>query len=210
METNRGQFLILGTLVQGVVTILALVLAWLLQINPFDRFHWSAQAVVLGIVSTIPMLALFVWTWRLPYQAFKDIKEFLIEGLGPFLADCRWYDLVWVALLAGYSEELMFRGVLQTTFSHWGLLTGLLVSNLIFSLAHAVTRMYVLLAALLGLYLGILFQFAESGNLLIPMLTHAIYDLVAFHIVRRVYLSRHKHILPDPSSTQNAVPVVKD
>ncbi len=189
MQTNRSQFLILATLFQGGLAILTFGLAWLVGINPFDRFQMSSQAIGLGIAGTIPMLIVFAITYQIPMGRLKDIKKFLIEALGPPLAECRWYDLVWVAVLAGCSEELLFRGVLQTWMSPWGWLAALLVSNLLFGMAHAITPLYVILAGMLGIYLGALFQFAGQGNLLVPTLTHALYDLVAFIVVRRSYLA---------------------
>ena len=187
MPTSRSQFLIVATLSQGGLAIFGFVLAWLLGINPFDRFQFTGRAVVWGIAGTIPMLIVFAFTYQLPIGPLKDIKQFLIENLGPHLSQCRWYDLVWVALLAGCSEELFFRAVLQTWLNQWGVATGLLVSNTLFGLAHAVTPLYAVLAGLLGIYLGALFQFADDGNLLVPVLTHALYDLVAFAVVRRSF-----------------------
>ena len=185
MPTSRSQFLIVATLFQGGLAIVALMLAWLLGINPFDRFQFTGRAVAWGVAGTIPMLIVFAFTYQSPIGPLKDIKQFLIENLGPHLSQCRWYDLVWVALLAGCSEELLFRAVLQTWLNQWGAATGLLVSNTLFGLAHAVTPLYAVLAGLMGVYLGALYQFAGDGNLLVPVLTHTIYDLVAFLVVRR-------------------------
>ena len=135
------------------------------------------------------MLIVFAVTYQVSVGPLKDIKNFLIESLGPSLQDCRWYDLVWVALLAGCSEELLFRAVLQTWMNPWGPLAALLVSNAVFGMAHAVTPLYAVLAGLLGIYLGALFQFAGDGNLLVPTLTHSLYDLVAFIAIRRSFLA---------------------
>lgn len=187
MPTSRSQFLIVATLSQGGLAIFGLVLAWLLGINPFDTIQFTGRAVVWGVAGTIPMLIVFAFTYHLPIGPLRDIKQFLIENLGPHLSQCRWYDLVWVALLAGCSEELVFRAVMQTWLNQWGVTTGLLVSNTLFGLAHAVTPLYAVLAGLLGIYLGALFQFADDGNLLVPTLTHALYDLVAFAVVRRSF-----------------------
>ncbi len=187
MPTSRSQFLIVATLSQGGLALFGFVLAWLLGINPFDTIRFTGRAVVWGIAGTIPMLIVFAFTYQLPIGPLKDIKQFLIENLGPHLSQCRWYDLVWVALLAGCSEELVFRAVMQTWLNQWGVTTGLLVSNTLFGLAHAVTPLYAVLAGLLGVYLGALFQFADEGNLLVPILTHALYDLVAFAVVRRSF-----------------------
>lgn len=135
------------------------------------------------------MLILFALTYRSRIERLQQIKKFLIETIGAPLSECTWYEMAWVALLAGFSEELLFRAVLQAWMLQWGPLVGLLLSNLLFGLAHAITLLYAILAGLLGLYLGALFQFGGDGNLLVPTLSHALYDLVAFVVIRRSFLA---------------------
>jgi membrane protease YdiL (CAAX protease family) len=176
-------------LLQSGVAIVAFAMAWGLGINPFDRFTWNAPAIALGIGGTLPLLLMFVVTYRYAFGPFRRIKLFLIDGLGPHLAACRWYHLVWVAVLTGFSEELLFRGVIQTWLSPGGTVSSLLVSNLLFGLAHSVTPTYVVLAGVMGLYLGGLYEIGHQ-NLLPPIVTHALYDLIAFFVVRNSYLSQ--------------------
>jgi len=199
LHLNRSQFLIFATAFQAVLAIVAFGLAWLLQINPFDRVEFSGSAFATGIVGTVPMLILFAITYRFPVGPLKEIKHLLMDMLGPSLSECRWYELAWVALGAGLSEELLFRAVLQTWLDQWGPIIGLGVSNLLFGFAHAVTPLYVVLAGLLGAYLGALFQFTGDGNLLVPVLSHALYDLIAFIVVRRSYEAQHLTQFSRPS-----------
>ncbi len=187
MQTSRSQFLLMATLFQGGIALFAFGLAWILQINPFDGCQLSGQAFAVAIAGTIPMLIVFSMTYRITTGPLAEVKRFLIESLGPFLNDCRWYDLAWVAFLAGVSEELLFRAVLQQWLNQWGQIPSLLISNFLFGAAHSVTAIYPLLAGLLGLYLGVLYQFAGAGNMLIPTITHGLYDFIAFLIVRRTY-----------------------
>jgi hypothetical protein len=52
-----------------------------------------------------------------------------------------------------------------------------------FGLAHFISLMYAVLAALIGLYLGILF--IAFDNLAVPVIVHALYDFVALtYLVR--------------------------
>lgn len=194
----------MATVFQGGIALLAFGIAWLLGINPFDQFSITFQAVAVGIAATIPMLLMFAVTYRLAAGPFADIKRFLIESLGPFLADCRWYDLAWVALLAGVSEELMFRAVLQQWLNQWGTVPALIVSNIVFGVVHYVTPLYPILAGLMGMYLGAIYQFAGTGNLLVPTVTHALYDFVAFLVIRRSYLSRQHEAAPSPDTAETA------
>jgi membrane protease YdiL (CAAX protease family) len=58
-----------------------------------------------------------------------------------------------------------------------------LITNLLFGLAHAVTPLYVVLAAFLGLYLTAFMVVDPTPNLLIPITAHSLYDLIAFAVV---------------------------
>ena len=93
-----------------------------------------------------------------------------------------------IALLAGIGEELAFRGLLQGGLAHLiggptGMLVGLTAAAILFALLHWLSATYALLAGLIGLYLGWLL--IVSGNLLLPMTAHTVYDFVML-----VYLVR--------------------
>jgi membrane protease YdiL (CAAX protease family) len=175
----------MATLFQGGLLLLALGLAWLIGVNLREQLHVTGATIAWGIGATVPMLAMFVITFHFSYGPLKTIKNYLHEMLGPPLAQCQWYDLLYVALLAGCSEELLFRGVLQSGIGRWGTLVGLLASNVIFGLAHAITPTYAILAGVLGIYLGILFTITGEANLVPVILCHSLYDLVAFVVVQR-------------------------
>lgn len=128
------------------------------------------------------MLLVFAITHRFPVGPFRGIKEFLSSTLGETLTRCSWYDLAYISLLAGVSEEVMFRGVIQTWIGGWNPTVGLVVSSVLFGLAHCVTVTYAILAGLLGLYLGVLFTITGEPNLVPPILCHALYDFVALSV----------------------------
>ena len=61
----------------------------------------------------------------------------------------------------------------------------LIIASLLFGIAHAVTYTYALAAAVIGVYLGVLWWLA--GNLLAPVACHAVYDFVALWYYLRVW-----------------------
>jgi len=114
--------------------------------------------------------------------------------LGPVLLRYHWTDLLILAAIAGISEEILFRGVIQPWMeSSWGMLTGLIVSSVLFGLVHAVTLLYFLLATLMSAYLGLLLDIEASRNLLIPIVTHGFYDFLAFLVIARSYRHQQKN-----------------
>ncbi|MEX2287907.1 MAG: CPBP family intramembrane glutamic endopeptidase [Planctomycetaceae bacterium] len=184
--SNRRQFLALGALCEGVLILLAFALGWLAGINPLEHWHLHARAVAWGVVGMAPLLVLFLTLFYYPIGPLQQIKRFLVSALGPALSTCRWYDLLALALLVGFSEELLFRGVLQPWMSGRGTTIGVLASNVIFGLAHFVTPLYALIAGVMGVYLAALMQW-NDGNLTVPAVTHAVYDYLAFLFVARAY-----------------------
>jgi uncharacterized protein len=87
------------------------------------------------------------------------------------------------------AEEILFRGVVQAGLTRllpeW---VALVLASAAFGLAHFLTPAYALLAGLAGLYLGGLFLL--QGNLIAPVVAHAVYDVVALNCVVRLYQSQ--------------------
>jgi uncharacterized protein len=176
--TSRYHFLSAAILFEGSLIGVAGVLGAWFEVDAVGQFAWTTAAWYWGVGATCPAFALFLIAYRMPSAAFSDIRRFLLETLGPPLSRCRWYDLLLVATVAGIGEEILFRGVLHP-------LIGLFWSNVIFALVHAISPMYAFLAGLMGAYLGWIFD--ASGNLLAPIVTHGLYDFLAFLAVAREY-----------------------
>ena len=193
MSIIRFQFLRMAVTFQGALLLGAWLLGWMLEPSraPWRRSTLSFEAVGLGIVATIPMLLFFVAIYRSKARCLVDVQQIVSELLGPPLAACKWFDLLGIALLAGISEEFLFREVLESYFSQWSPLAGLIVCNVLFGLCHALTPTYALLAALLGCYLSLTLKMTEQPNLVIPIVSHSLYDFVAFMVVRNAQGSRH-------------------
>jgi uncharacterized protein len=121
---------------------------------------------------------------RWPVGGLARIQRFFDEILRPLLRPCSLAELALLSLLAGVGEELLFRGVLQPALMRWlGPAPGLVAASVLFGLFHPITATYVVLAAGLGLYLGLVAW--AGGNLLIVIVAHALYDFVVL-----VYLLR--------------------
>ena len=73
-----------------------------------------------------------------------------------------------------------------------GVVPALLVTSVLFGLVHFVTSTYAVMAGIIGVYLGVISIW--SGNLLVPMVVHALYDFVAL-----MYLARYMRPAPESS-----------
>lgn len=188
MQTlERSFFLNMAAIFEGGLFLVALFLGWLMDINPIAHLYADATAFGYGLAATVPMLVLFAISFRWPVGSLKPIKQLLVETLGAPLAACRWYDLLLLGILAGVTEEVLFRGFLQIWFEQGGMWTGLILANIIFGLAHFVTPTYAVLAGLMGMYFSWMFSWQDPRNLLIPITAHAVYDFIAFWAVAVEY-----------------------
>jgi len=195
-SADRRVFLKLAVLFEGGVMAVALALGWAVEIHLFAMLRWNTAALAWGFAATLPLFALFLASIRFRPKPIARIHEILVEILGPWLAACRWYDLIVVAILAGVGEELFFRGVLQVWLGDVGWLkslpgpdAGLVLASVLFGLAHCITPTYALLAGLMGAYLGLLLDVSGERNLMGPILAHALYDYLAFLVVIHLYRS---------------------
>jgi membrane protease YdiL (CAAX protease family) len=177
-EPDPGRLIILAILFEGSLAPLALLLGWLLGQPALAGFAWRAEDVLLGVLATLPMLGLFVLAQTWPVGPFRAIHKFFEEEARPILSVCQWPDLALIALAAGVGEEMLFRGVFQGVLSRWlGLWWGWGAASVLFGLLHPITPGYIVLATLLGAYLGALWIY--SGNLLSVMVAHGLYDFLA-------------------------------
>lgn len=184
---DRGQFLNWAALSEGGLVLAAYALGWLFNIDPFETLVFSWPILAWGLAGTLPLFLVFLLAYRYIGGPFYEIKRFLIEMLGPSLAACRWYDVILLGLLAGFCEELLFRGVIQAGFGRFGFWIGISVTSVLFGLAHCITPTYAILAAAVSVYFGVLPLVTPEGSLLVPMITHGVYDYLAFLVVAATY-----------------------
>jgi membrane protease YdiL (CAAX protease family) len=170
----------------------SVVLGWIAGINPFAYLHFSESAIACGVIGTMPLFLLFLAMEQMQAESVIKIKNVLYETLGPSLHRYHWTDLLILASIAGLSEELLFRGIIQPWLeSSWGMTAGLVGSNIIFGLAHAVTPLYAVLATFVGIYLSLSLDYGGDRNLLVPIIIHGLYDFLAFVALMRAYRASH-------------------
>lgn len=167
---------------------LAILLGWIGSINPFANIFFTETALANGVIGTIPLILIFLAFEQIQAKSVGNIRRLLLDTLGPGLLDRHWTDLLILALIAGIAEELLFRGVIQPWIEQfWGVTAGLVISNFIFGLVHAVTPLYALLAGIVGMYLGLSLNYGTEKNLLVPIIIHGLYDFLAFFALIRMY-----------------------
>ena len=149
---------------------------------PLGRFRLDAEGAAYGVVATLPLLGLLRWCLRTEWGPMRRLVSGVQEHLTPYLAGASAGGIVLVSIMAGIGEEVLFRGVIQAAIAErlapW-LAVG--IAALLFGVAHWLMLSYAVFAAIVGLYLGALFL--VTGNLLVPTVTHALYDVVALSVL---------------------------
>jgi uncharacterized protein len=128
-------------------------------------FSWTDFSWGIGLGLCISLLSLgiyFLW------DNYRQSADFYLELI---LKPLVLADLIWIGLLPGLSEELLFRGVVLPSFGlTW---QGVLFSSLLFGLLHMTHPRqwaYVVWATVIGGLLGISAIWSE--NLLVPIVAH--------------------------------------
>jgi membrane protease YdiL (CAAX protease family) len=173
---------------EAALILVAIVLGWIAGIDPFADLNFSENAVINGLFGTLPLILIFLALEHMPHTSIQKIRQLLLETLGPSMYRYNWADLFILTAIAGVSEEVLFRGVIQPWMeSSWGMTAGLIASNILFGLVHAITPLYAILATAVGIYLGLFLDYGGERNLLTPIVIHSAYDFFAFLAIMNAY-----------------------
>jgi membrane protease YdiL (CAAX protease family) len=183
-QFGRARLVALVTLFEGGLALLAWGAAWLFDEPLWQGLRWGAADAARGAAAAVPMLAVFWLCLRVRLPPLVRIRRLCEEYIRPLFAPCTAAELALLAALAGLGEEALFRGVLQAvlarTLAAWA---AVAVTSAVFGLLHALTPTYALFAGLLSAYLGVVWL--HTGNLLVVVVAHGLYDFVAL-----LYLAR--------------------
>ncbi|MGP0130659.1 MAG: lysostaphin resistance A-like protein [cyanobacterium endosymbiont of Rhopalodia musculus] len=170
---TREQILV----VMGVTAVILLIVAkvwqkvWsvtLLDIQLTPNALFGGLGVAGGIIVTSSII---YHLWPAYRQSADTYFKLVIRPL-------IWSDLIWLGLLPGLSEELLFRGVMLPAL---GLnLLAVIMSSVIFGVLHSSGAQqwpYVVWATIVGFVLG--YIALATGNLAIPIVAHIITNLVS-------------------------------
>jgi len=177
--TDRQGLLKTAVLLYLAMTAVALLIAWLagVDLRPLLRWDWTQAA--LGVAAVLPMSIVFF--------VAPDLKDQVVDLLGPALARCRFHELVALAAMAGVAEELVFRGALEGWLRSYDVVAAMIVTNLLFGAMHPITFVYFLMAFGFGLYFSVLASLGVDRNLTAPIVAHTVYDLIGFLLVASDY-----------------------
>lgn len=175
-------------LFEGALAIVAVVVGRWIGVRPLATFQASWAGLGLGLLAALPMLAILALCVWGPFRALNDLVRLVRGQISSLFGRMTLTQMALLSLMAGVGEETLFRGLLQSAVGGWvggtpGAWAGLAVATVVFAAGHAISRAYFVLAGVIGLYLGLVWM--ASGNLLVPILAHALYDFAAMVHLRK-------------------------
>jgi membrane protease YdiL (CAAX protease family) len=166
----------------------AAIVGALCQYRMFQDLWWRPMDAAWGIAATAPLLLAFGWLLRSNSNYAAGIRRFFEHVVRPIFGNWSILQLAVISALAGLCEEALFRGAVQGGLTPVvGAPAALVIASVAFGLAHPVSKQYVVAATVVGFFLGWLF--IAAGNLLAPIVTHALYDFCALTWFLRLHRS---------------------
>ncbi|MBW4479842.1 MAG: CPBP family intramembrane metalloprotease [Tolypothrix brevis GSE-NOS-MK-07-07A] len=146
-------------------------------------WHWQGKDLLLGIALGLIITAVSGLAYRFLPSYRKSADHYLEIVLKPLVLP----DIIWLGLLPGLSEELLFRGVMLPALGADHI--AIIVSSLCFGILHLSSPqqwIYVIWATIVGLIFG--YSALISGNLLVPIVAHMLTNLISsyFWKIRRL------------------------
>ena len=182
----------LGIAIEGGLAIIAILGGWFFGVDIVEQLRFDegwdgfylTKVAGMAILGIMPMLALLWLVESASWAPIVQLREFSHNTLAPMFAEVPVAGLLIISFAAGFGEELLFRGLLQTVFTEsMPIWLAILLSAAVFGAMHYLTLTYAILATLMGCYLGILFQ--STDQIWVPIISHAAYDFVALCYMRR-------------------------
>ena len=170
---SRTQILV----VMGVTAIILLIIAKIWQKLgdvTLLKLEFSTDAYLMGVGLAGGIVLASSIIYRLWPAYRKSADGYLEMVIRPLV----WPDLIWLGLLPGLSEELLFRGVMIPALGFD--LVAVIVSSLVFGVLHLSGLHqwpYVVWATVVGFALG--YTALITGNLLIPIVAHILTNLIS-------------------------------
>ncbi len=202
-EQSPDEVFLTAVLFEGALGLLALLLGWAIGpsaralIPEFGPNQWwpILSGLLYGCLAAVPVLLIVELIRRIPWEPVRELERLTDDGMIKTLLTLRPSELIVISICAGIGEELLFRGWLMYWLVEGGTMTtsgspsplalgaALVVSSIVFGLFHPITKLYIVLAALMGVYFGALVIYTE--NLLVPIAAHATYDAVQLIMTAR-------------------------
>lgn len=165
--------------------LLAVSIVWI-NVSPKDNvfkyFTFSFEFLFLGIAVgiTLAIAGYLFYLFAKKTKRFPAAIELFEQMLAPTFSNFKTFDLIALSFIAGFCEEIFFRGLVLPAF-------GIIISSIAFGMLHFPGKrfwIYAVWATLSGLLLG--FLFTTSNSLWVPITAHSVNNLIGMFMLRKI------------------------
>ncbi|MBB6522374.1 CPBP family intramembrane glutamic endopeptidase [Pseudoteredinibacter isoporae] len=155
------------------------------------RGNWQIEDAIFVLYGVLLALASFLLLFMV-YKTLPRMVQSLnrdLEIYGTMIGHMNNWQLAVIGVLAGLSEEWLFRAFLQDFIMGFsgndslGSAIAIVIASLGFAALHGLSRLYFLFTFIMGLMLG--YAYHLSGSLLMVIIWHGIYDIIALIWLKR-------------------------
>ncbi|MCE1246404.1 MAG: CPBP family glutamic-type intramembrane protease [Firmicutes bacterium] len=170
-------------------TLLAISFVWIFlrRIPVFENIKFDKGSIILGILMGGVVLASSGLFYLIDKFAFNlKMREMIEKMIYPIFSKVSFPDIIMMAVMSGIAEEVFFRGILMKEF-------GIIAASLIFGALHTSSKDTWFMgfwSALAGVFFCILY--IKTGNLLVPIIAHAVNNFVGVMYIRYIYTQPEK------------------
>jgi uncharacterized protein len=187
LDRNYLGWLLAG---QGLVLNVGIFADFLAGMNPIQSFTYSFDKESMSYASVYAMLIILFGQVldNAPLKVCRDIamdtRVFVLRIIGRSTpAPIAALAALLMAAAAGFSEEILFRGVIFAVVDKFaGMIPAYAISSLLFGLGHSpVFGANVVLEMLFGAYFA--YTYVSSGyNIAVPIAVHTLYDFATIFV----------------------------
>ncbi|MAD81203.1 MAG: CPBP family intramembrane metalloprotease [Pirellulaceae bacterium] len=210
MSRSKQQFAAMAFAFEAGLGFLAVLVGRGLGFDPLSTLGFDkpaselASACLWGAVAALPLLIGLVILDRQP-RVLSNFKKKVSSIVLPMFKGLSIVEITAISTAAGFGEELLFRGLVQSGLQAWldqpyGWALALVTAALLFGICHWLNATYAVLATGVGIYLGGLFLLVD--DLAAPIVTHGLYDFAAI-----IYLTRVSRRPPNSLTSDDEIEI---
>lgn len=176
-QPDRSMLLTIVLVVEGVLLLIATIWCYLgnILLAPVLVPRWQDFAIGLAIGFALVITSIFILAVsgllekvlsKKHAWPFLSMKEIALKEVAPLFKNSTFPDIVIIALVSGFCEEVFFRGALQLDFNLW-------IAAFIFGMFHMPTFRYLTYGAW-AMAAGVLFgvTLESTNSLWAPITAH--------------------------------------
>lgn len=157
----------------SVLLGLAALWGWLGQIESLP-LRFDGRAVGIGIAWGLAVVGISHGVYRI-WPAYRAVAQTYMNLV---IEPLTWADIVWIGVLPGIAEEILFRGVALAALGTTPAM--ILLTSIVFGLLHVLDLRfwpYGIWATIVGIAMAI--GFVLTDNMLVPILAHMVTNILA-------------------------------